>query len=91
MIGHGYYPQLSPRNPPVPSTLDEYIVNQLLREELGYRHLVLTDDLEMGAVAKHVGFEQAVVQSFQAGSDMILICATPELMRRGNDTIGQKF
>jgi beta-N-acetylhexosaminidase len=89
MIGHGYYPNLSPRNPPAPSTLDRYIVTDLLRGELGYRGLVVTDDLEMGAVTKHVGFEQGVVQSFQAGSDMILICATPDLMRRGYHAVTQ--
>ena len=89
MIGHGYYPQLSPQNPPVSATLDEYIVTKLLREELGFRHLVVTDDMEMGAVAKHVGFEQAIVEAFRAGSDMILICATPELMRRGYHALTQ--
>jgi beta-glucosidase-like glycosyl hydrolase len=51
--------------------------------------LVVTDDLEMGAVTKHIGFEQGVVQSFKAGSDMILICATPELMRRGYHALAQ--
>jgi beta-N-acetylhexosaminidase len=71
----------------------------LLRQELGYRHLVVTDDLEMGAIAKHCEIEEATVKAFQAGEDMLLICATPETIRRGyralleaagNKQIGEK-
>jgi beta-N-acetylhexosaminidase len=58
-------------------------VSKLLRQELGYKHLVVTDDLEMGAIAKHCEIEAASVQAFLAGEDMLLICATPETIRRG--------
>jgi beta-N-acetylhexosaminidase len=54
-----------------------------LRQELGYKHLVVTDDLEMGAIAKHTEIEDAVVRAFHAGEDMLLICATPATIRRG--------
>ena len=83
MVGHGYYPRLSPHQPPRPSSLDGHIVTNLLRQQMGFRHLVITDDLEMGAISKHAAPEQAIVQAFQAGADMVMICATPELMRRG--------
>ena len=55
----------------------------LLRQELGYKHLVVTDDLEMGAIAKQFKIEDATVRAFLAGEDMLLICATPETIRRG--------
>src|ERR671921_1637754 len=42
------------------------IVTRLLREELGYRHLVITDDLEMGAIARHCKIEDAVVRAAHA-------------------------
>jgi beta-N-acetylhexosaminidase len=58
-------------------------VTKLLRQELGYRHLIVTDDLEMGAIAKHCEIEVASVKAFLAGEDMLLICATPETIRRG--------
>src|SRR6202040_2955063 len=48
-----------------------------------YKHLVVTDDLEMGAIAKHTEIEDAVVRAFLAGEDMLLICVTPETIRRG--------
>src|SRR5207253_1151018 len=59
------------------------IVTKLLREELGYKHLVMTDDLEMGAIARHCDIGDAVVRAFLAGEDMLAICEHPELIRRG--------
>jgi len=44
---------------------------------------VVTDDLEMGAIAKHCEIEAAVVRAFIAGNDMMLICARPDIIRRG--------
>jgi beta-glucosidase-like glycosyl hydrolase len=44
---------------------------------------VVTDDLEMGAIAKHCEIEEAAFKAFSAGEDMLLICATPETIRRG--------
>ena len=84
MVGHGYYPRLSPHDPPLPSSLDEYIVTDLLRAKMGFQHLTISDDLEMGAINKHAAPADAIVRAFQAGSDMVMICATPELMRRGH-------
>ncbi|HEU5238955.1 MAG TPA: glycoside hydrolase family 3 N-terminal domain-containing protein, partial [Pyrinomonadaceae bacterium] len=55
----------------------------LLRQELGYQHLVVTDDLEMGAISKQFEIEEAAVKAFNAGNDMMLICATPDTIQRG--------
>src|SRR5437667_729901 len=66
-----------------PASISPSIVSNLLRQELGYKHLVITDDLEMGAIAKQYEIEDAVVRAFNAGEDMLLICATPETIRRG--------
>jgi len=43
----------------------------------------VTDDLEMGAIARHCEIEDAVVRASKAGEDMLLICASPEKIRRG--------
>jgi beta-N-acetylhexosaminidase len=61
----------------------------LLRKELGYKHLVVTDDLEMGAIAKHYEIEEAVLRAFQAGQDMFLICSHSDVARRGYDGLLQ--
>ena len=88
MISHGGFPNVDIKKETTggliePASLNESIVTKLLREELGYRHLVLTDDLEMGAIARHCEIEEAVVRAFLAGEDMLLICAHPEIIRRG--------
>jgi len=58
-------------------------VTKLLRQELGYQHLVVTDDLEMGAIGRHCEIEDAAVRAALAGEDMMLICASPDKIRRG--------
>jgi beta-N-acetylhexosaminidase len=88
MVSHGGFPNIDIKKGTTggliePASLSSSIVTHLLRQELGYRHLVVTDDLEMGAIAKHCEIEDAVVRAFNAGEDMLLICATPETIRRG--------
>lgn len=58
----------------LPATLSPTIIGTLLREELGYNGVVLTDDLEMHAVIDHYGVEEATVRAILAGCDMPLIC-----------------
>jgi beta-N-acetylhexosaminidase len=88
MVSHGGFPNIDIRKETTggllePASLNYSIVTELLREELGYQHLVVTDDLEMGAISRHCEIEDAVVRAFVAGEDMLLICATPENIRRG--------
>jgi len=88
MVSHGGFPNIDIKKGTTgglvaPASINPNIVNRLLRQELGFRHLVVTDDLEMGAIAKHFEIEDASVRAFDAGEDMLLICATPETIRRG--------
>jgi beta-N-acetylhexosaminidase len=88
MVSHGGFPNIDIKKGTTgglvePASISPTIVSNLLRKELGYRHLVVTDDLEMGAIAKHCEIEEATVKAFNAGEDMLLICATPETIRRG--------
>jgi beta-N-acetylhexosaminidase len=88
MVSHGGFPNIDIQKEVkggaiVPASLNHDIVTKLLREELGYKHLVMTDDLEMGAIARHCAIEEAVVRAFMAGEDMLAICAKPDLIRRG--------
>jgi beta-N-acetylhexosaminidase len=88
MVSHGGFPNIDilmqvKGGTIVPASLNYDIVTTLLRRELGYRHLVMTDDLEMGAISRHCEIEEAVVRAFLAGEDMLAICAQPELIRRG--------
>ena len=88
MVSHGGFPNIDIREAVTggllePASLNYNIVTKLLREELGYKHLVITDDLEMGAIARHCKIEDAAVRASLAGEDMLLICATPEKIRGG--------
>ena len=87
MVSHGGFPNIDIREEVTggllePASLNFNIVTKLLREELGYKHLVVTDDLEMGAIARHYEIGDAVVRAARAGEDMLLICATPEKIQR---------
>ena len=88
MVSHGGFPNIDIKKGTTggliePASISPSIVSNLLRHELGYKHLVVTDDLEMGAIAKHTEIEDASVRAFLAGEDMLLICATPATIRRG--------
>jgi beta-N-acetylhexosaminidase len=92
MVSHGGFPNIDIKKGVTggllePASLSHNIVTNLLRRELGYQHLVLTDDLEMGAIAKHCDIESATVRAFMAGEDMLLICAHPEAIRRGYQSL----
>jgi len=88
MVSHGGFPNINIKEETTggllePASLNYAIVTELLREELGYQHLIVTDDLEMGAIARHCEIEDAAVRAFMAGDDMVLICADPDKIRRG--------
>ncbi|HJR07237.1 MAG TPA: glycoside hydrolase family 3 N-terminal domain-containing protein [Pyrinomonadaceae bacterium] len=88
MVSHGGFPKVDLRRGTaggrlIPASINPQIVTKLLREELGYTGLVVTDDLEMGAIARHYEIEETVRRAVEAGEDMLLICARPDLIRRG--------
>jgi beta-N-acetylhexosaminidase len=77
MVGHGYYPAFDGKKPQ-PASLSKTVITDLLRNQLGFTGLVVTDDMEMGAISQIGSLEQAVVNAFNAGADMILVCHTAE-------------
>jgi beta-N-acetylhexosaminidase len=88
MVSHGGFPNIDIQQEVTggllePASLSYNIVTKLLRQELGYQHLVVTDDLEMGAIARHTEIGDATTRAFLAGSDMMLICARPEVISAG--------
>lgn len=67
----------------LPSSLSIQFVTNLLRGELAYDGLVITDDLEMGAIVNNYGIDDACTMAIGAGSDMLAICADPVAIREG--------
>jgi beta-N-acetylhexosaminidase len=71
MTSHTIYADLDPDRP---ATLSAPILTGILRTELGYNGLLITDDLEMGAIENEMTVAAAALQSFTAGADLLLIC-----------------
>ncbi len=67
----------------LPSSLSKNFIKTLLRDELGFDGLVITDDLEMGAIVKNYGIGEACKMAVAAGVDMLAICADPGAIREG--------
>lgn len=65
-------------DPEWPVTLSEKFMKKILRENCRYRGLVITDDLDMKALAKHYDRSQIPVRAIQAGADLLLYCNEPE-------------
>lgn len=70
MTAHVHYPELDIRSP---ATLSHTILSNLLRRELGFEGLIITDDLEMKAIEETHDIKKATVAAFQAGADILLI------------------
>jgi beta-N-acetylhexosaminidase len=78
MVGHANYPALDDSG--LPSSLSRRIIHDLLRQEWGYGGVVISDDLDMGAIVGHYGLAESVTRAVEAGNDLVLLCHRPELI-----------
>ncbi len=88
MVAHAAFPEvalqeLDQNGRLLPSSLSYNIVTNLLRDELQFDDLVITDDLEMGAIVKNYGVGDACKRAINAGVDMLAICASPTAILKG--------
>lgn len=81
MVGHITLPNVTGDR--VPASLSHAVVQGLLRDELGYDGIVITDALNMGAVVEEVGHDRIGVQALLAGVDMVLMPADLEAAYQG--------
>jgi beta-N-acetylhexosaminidase len=79
MVCHAQYPHLEPGG--LPASLSHRIVTGLLREDLGFAGLIMTDDLDMGAILNHYSLEQTIRLAIGAGNDLAMICHRIEALR----------
>ena len=77
MSSHAVYPALEPG---IPATLSRKIMTGLLREKMRFCGLIISDDLEMGAIAKERGLPEGAADAFEAGIDLLLICKNQSLL-----------
>lgn len=71
MIAHILLPKLDPKNP---ASFSKGIITDLLRTDMHYKGVVITDDFTMGAITKNYNVGRAAVKSIQAGADIVLVC-----------------
>jgi beta-N-acetylhexosaminidase len=88
MICHGWYPSLVAEK--TPASLARPIITDLLRNEFGFDGLVMTDDLDMGAILNGYGLQDTIRLAIDAGNDLVMIChRIPEIenVRKILDTL----
>jgi beta-N-acetylhexosaminidase len=81
MTAHLYLPRIEPQQDR-PATLSRTVLTSLLREQLGFQGLILTDALDMDAIKKDRTAAEAAVEAFEAGADMLLIAGITAEDRR---------
>ncbi|MGH7279810.1 MAG: beta-N-acetylhexosaminidase [Candidatus Rokuibacteriota bacterium] len=79
MTSHPVYPKLDPSG--VPATFSRLIVGDYLRTEVGFRGVIVSDDLEMGAISETCPVGEAAVRAAAAGHDLLLVCHTERAQR----------
>ncbi len=84
MTTHILFPKL---DPDYPATLSEKIINGLLRRDLRFRNLVITDDLDMKALRNHYERPVIATKALQAGCNILLYCNEPESHKIGLEAI----
>ncbi|MBW1964687.1 MAG: glycoside hydrolase family 3 protein [Deltaproteobacteria bacterium] len=88
MTSHVVFPSL---DRDVPATFSKIIVNELLRNELDFKGLLLTDDLEMGGITGHGSLGEAAVRAILAGHDLLLICEMAQKVREALEALDKAW
>jgi beta-N-acetylhexosaminidase len=88
LINHANYPAITRDR--LPASLSKYWISDVLRRKIGYRGLVVSDDLEMGGVLAAAPIDEAATQFIAAGGDLCLICHEQEGIERAYETMVRK-
>jgi beta-N-acetylhexosaminidase len=85
MLNHAAYPDTPGRNRP--ASTSPYWITTVLRKRIGYRGIIFSDDMEMGGILKFMPIEEAAVAAIRAGTDVLEICHSPELILRAYEAL----
>lgn len=87
MLAHVDFPNI---DPDFPASLSPKIIRRFLRDQLGFdRHLVMTDDLDMGAITNRYGRGEDVKLAIRAGNDLAMICHRTDTADTAARAIGE--
>ena len=76
MMNHAAYPRTPGKE--LPASVSKFWIGEILRKRIGYRGIILSDDLEMGGILKFMPIDEAAVAAIRTGSDLVEICHHPE-------------
>jgi beta-N-acetylhexosaminidase len=85
MISHAAYPQVT--HDRTPASLSKFWITDILRQRIGYRNLIVSDDLEMGGVLSAAPVGHAAVEHIRAGGDLCLICHREDYITQAYDEL----
>jgi beta-N-acetylhexosaminidase len=85
MMNHAAYPRTPGKN--VPASASAFWITDVLRKRIGYRGIILSDDLEMGGILKFLPVDEAAIAAVRAGSDLLEICHSAELILRSYESL----
>jgi beta-N-acetylhexosaminidase len=77
-------------DPGLPATLSKAAIDRLLRRDLGYRGVVISDDLEMRAVRDTFGVSESAVRAIDAGCDALLVCSDLEEVVASREALARR-
>jgi beta-N-acetylhexosaminidase len=86
MTAHVVFPAIE-KEPGMPATLSKAVLTDLLRNELGFNGVIISDCLEMAAIANGMGVTQAAIKTLQAGADIALISHIEERQKAAMDAV----
>jgi beta-N-acetylhexosaminidase len=89
MVSHATYPQAfsKPDTRAIPASISPFWIDRTLRHKIGFRGLVVSDDMEMGGILHHAPIEEAAVAAIAAGAHLIEICKDPALVLTAYEAI----
>lgn len=88
LVGHAAYPAVTRDR--IPASLSKKWITDTLRKKIGYRGLIVSDDLEMGGVLKAASIGQAAVGHIRAGGDFCLVCHVAEHVEQAYETLDRE-
>ena len=85
MVAHAAYPQVT--HDQTPASLSKVWITDILRKRIGYRNLIVSDDLEMGGVLSAAPVGVAAVEHIRAGGDLCLICHREDYISQAHEAL----
>jgi beta-N-acetylhexosaminidase len=85
MVSHAAYPLVT--HDRTPASLSKLWITDILRKRIGYRGLIVSDDLEMGGVLSAAPIGQAAVEFIRAGGDLCLVCHREDYVTQAHEAL----